>query len=152
MGIHSSLVNIQGCGRPQVADEQDVDAHALLYVVNLIIIIVRNSAWVSVERKYSMEKRLLYEHLICKGLMCNAHDGMFAHANYYDMANNHLKEIYCFMLAAMVGLLNNDGYACYKNGISKLIEVVGDTIYNNIETEQGIDDILDRIGNIGIIL
>ena len=77
---------------------------------------------------------------------------MFAHADYYDFANRHLKENYCFVLAALVGLMNNEGYSKFSTELANLVEEVGKTVYTNKETETGLDDILDRVQEIGIIL
>ena len=98
-----------------------------------------------------MDKRIIYEHLVCKAFMCGRLGVYFADANVYDNANTSEKlfELLIYIKVSLAKLLIREDVTPNQKSVVKKIL---DTLINsnflelNIEDKSAmIDDVLIEI-------
>lgn len=91
-----------------------------------------------------MEKRLLFEHLMCKAFNTNRFECSFANANHYDHATLHLEQTHAYVVSALF-LIKEE----LKN---KGLEDLRDKVYKaNPFTLDVIDDVLQQLSDAEVI-
>lgn len=97
-----------------------------------------------------MEKRMIYEHLVCKACGCERLGVYYANANLYDSANtlDKQKELLIYIKVSLANLLFSDRMKqeqteAAQKALNKLEQV--EYIKNDKEGSLLIDEVLEEI-------